>query len=78
MSNQSLPPFVAQYFWGDDVSQLDIHKNEKYIIQVLLEVGNSDALHWLFSVVNKQIIKNVLPSLKLSKKSAQFWNIYLS
>jgi len=78
MSNQSIPQFVTQYFWGDDVKQLDIHKNEKYIIQVLLEMGNSNALHWLFSTINKQTIRNALPSLKLSKKSAQFWNIYLS
>ena len=78
MDTQSIPPYVAQYFWGDDLKQLDIHKNEKYIIQVLLEMGNSDALHWLFSIVNIQTVKNVLPTLKLSKKSDQFWSIYLS
>ena len=78
MNNQVLPTYVTQYFWGDDLKQLDIDKNKKYIIQVLLEMGNSDALHWLFSTVDKQTVKKVLPTLKLSKKSSQFWNIYLS
>ena len=78
MNNQALPTYVTQYFWGDDLKQLDIDKNKKYIIQVLLEMGNSDALHWLFSIVDKQTVKKVLPTLKLSKKSSQFWNIYLS
>lgn len=78
MNNQSLPSHVTQYFWGDDLSQLDLLKNQKYIVQTLLETGNSDALHWLFSTIDRHTIKNFLPTLKLSKKSAHFWNIYLS
>lgn len=78
MNKQLIPPYVTQYFWGDDLKQLNLDRNKKYIIQVLLEMGNSDALHWLFSIVDKQTIKDVLPTMKLSKKSAHFWNIYLS
>lgn len=78
MSNQQLPSYLEQYFWGDDLTQLSITKNEKYIIQTLLEQGDSKALRWLFETFDKQTIKNYLPTLKLSKKSAHFWNIYLS
>lgn len=78
MDNQSLPSDIALYFWGDDLKQLNINNNQKYIAQTLLEIGNSDALRWLFSKIDRQTIKNFLPTLKLSKKSAHFWNIYLS
>ena len=78
MDNQPIPSDIARYFWGDDLKQLSINKNQKYIIQTLFEIGNSEALKWLFSTIDKQTIKNFLPELRLSKKSAHFWNIYLS
>lgn len=78
MKDLQLPPFVTQYFWGDDITQLDISKNKKYILQTLLEKGNQKAIHWLFSIVNKEAIKSALPTLKLSEKSAHFWRTYLS
>ena len=78
MDNTLLPNYVQQYFWGDDINQLSIRKNQKYITQTLLEMGNTDALQWLFSKLDKQTIKNLLPTLRLSKKSENFWNIYLS
>ncbi len=78
MDKHSLPIFVTQYFWGDDLSQLDITKNKVYIIQVLLERGNQKALHWLLSIFDRDTIKNLLPNIKLSKKSSNFWNLYLN
>ena len=78
MDKHPLPSNIAQYFWGDDLGQLSVSKNQKYITQTLLENGNRDALVWLFSLVNKQTVKSMLPTLKLSEKSAHFWNIYLS
>jgi hypothetical protein len=76
MGNQLLPCFITQYFWGDDISQLDLEKNKKYIIETLLEKGDERALHWLFSNIDRQTIINFLPNVKLSKKSKTFWNIY--
>jgi hypothetical protein len=78
MDNHSIPAFVTQYFWGDDLAELDIERNRKYIVQTILERGDSDALLWLFAKVDKQTVKELLPTLKLSKKSANFWGIYLS
>lgn len=78
MGTQSIPPYLTRYFWGDNVRQLNVKEHQKYIVQTLLEIGNNDAIQWLFSAVDKQTIKKLLPSLKLSKKSANFWNIYFS
>ncbi len=76
--NHAFPSYVTQYFWGDDLSQLDLQKNQKYIIEVLLERGNRDSIRWLFSQMDKTVIIRLLPTLKLSKKSANFWHTYLS
>lgn len=78
MVNQPLPPYITQYFWGDDLSQLDLEKNQKYIVETLLEKGDDKAIHWLFSNLEKQTIVKYLPTLKLSKKSEHFWSIYLA
>ncbi len=77
-SKQILPDYIKRYFWGDNLAELDLHKNQRYIIQVLLEKGDSKALSWLFSIFPKGTIKNVLPKVRLSKKSSVFWNVYLS
>jgi len=74
----TLPNFVTQHFWGDNLLDLSWEKNQKYIIQTLLERGNIDSLSWLFSKINKKEVKEQLPNLKLSSKSANFWKVYLS
>ncbi len=77
MDKQIFPDQVTKYFWGDDLSQLNWLHHKKYIIQTLLEKGDADSIAWLFQQSDKKEIKNMLPSLKLSQKSANFWNIYL-
>lgn len=78
MTQQIIPSYVTKYFWGDNIYELDLHKHKTYMIQTLLEKGDQEAIKWLFFAVDKQKIKNLLASIKLSKKSAHFWNIYLS
>lgn len=78
MSTIELPKFVTRYFWGDDLHQLNFSENKRYILQTLLERGNQRAVQWLFSNLDRDSIKDMLPEIKLSKKSAHFWNIYLA
>ncbi len=74
----ALPDQINKYFWGDDLTELEWPKHKKYIIQTLLDKGNTDALQWLFSRTNREEVKRLLPSLRLSSKSDNFWRIYLS
>lgn len=73
----NLPSSVSKYFWGDHLQELDLQKHQKYIAQTLLEKGDSAATHWLFTQIPKVEVKLLLPQLKLSKKSANFWSLYL-
>jgi len=75
---QKLPKQVNKYFWGDDLNQLNWQKHKKYIIKTLLEKGDLESLSWMFKKVNKKEVKKILPSLKLSSKSTNFWNLYLT
>lgn len=76
--NNNLPTFITKYFWGDDLKELNWEKHHNYIIQTLLEKGDQRAYKWLLSKENPQSIHSLLSQLKLSKKSANFWSIYLS
>jgi hypothetical protein len=73
-----LPSQVQQYFWGDDLHELSWQKHKKYIVQTLLDKGNEQSLKWLFTQTTHDEVKQLLPSLKLTPKSDNFWRIYLS
>lgn len=75
---QSIPDAVKKYFWGDDLSELSWIKHKKYIIQTLLERGNTSSLRWLFQQITHDEVKKMLFTLRLQKKSSNFWNVYLS
>lgn len=47
-------------------------------MNTLLEKGDLKALRWLFSTIKPTEVKSILPSLKLTKNSENFWKIYLS
>lgn len=75
---KKLPSVVTKYFWGDDLNQLNWKDHQKYISQTLLEKGDSQSVAWLLKKKNKQQILKLLPLLKLSPKTLNFWQIYLS
>jgi len=75
--NNDLPPDVKSFFWGDSLSELNWKDHQKYIVQTLLSKGDEKAIHWLFSQINHQEVKAMLPSLRLDSKSATFWDLYL-
>ncbi len=78
MAHTSLPPFISKYFWGDDLHTLDLENHKTYIIQTILEKGDREAVRWLFATISVSTVKETVPKIRLSKKSAHFWNIYLS
>lgn len=75
---EDIPDIVKKYFWGDDLSELNWEKHKLYIIETLLNKADKSALKWLFQQISPQEIQKMLPSLKLSTKSLNFWQIYLS
>lgn len=76
MSNV-IPDSLSKFFWGDDLNELSWPEHKQYITQTLLDKGNHESLKWLFSKVTNSEVRSLLPKLKLSKKSSNFWHTYL-
>jgi len=74
----NLPVRLKKYFWGDNLDDIKWPSHKKYIAQTLLEKGNRGAISWLFKRISKVKVAQMLPKLRMSKKSLHFWKIYLS
>jgi len=65
-------------FWDIDWSKIDLEKHKTYVIERVLELGDPEAVGWLFSVYSDAEIKRVLEtSRNISAKSANYWTIIL-
>ena len=72
-----LPGYLARYFWGDNLEELSLRKHRRYIVTTLLEKGDQRTLRWLFKKIFSCRVAQLLPQLKFSPKSANFWQILL-
>ena len=69
--------FRKSLFWDTNTDELNIEKHSKFIIERILEFGNSEEVKWCIKTYGKDAIKQLLPQLHLSDKSASFWQNYL-
>lgn len=73
-----IPDSFGKYFWDTDVNKLDTGEHSEFIIERMLEFGDFEVLRWLFEVYPLNYIKDTLKkSRTLSRKSANFWSIFL-
>ncbi len=73
----TMPNHLTKFFWDVDPSQLDVNKDLFFIIERILEYGDDHSLKWLRNIYsNKDIVKVVKASKKLSKKTVNLWQIY--
>lgn len=69
---------LRPFFWETDLSKIKVEENKQYIIERILELGDKEAIQWLFSNFPLGDIKKTLKeSKKISKKSQNFWSIVL-
>jgi succinate dehydrogenase flavin-adding protein (antitoxin of CptAB toxin-antitoxin module) len=69
---------LQSFFWETDLSKINIERNKQYIIERILELGDRDAVQWLFSKFSLAEVKTTLEtSRRISKKSKNFWLIML-
>jgi hypothetical protein len=72
-----VPQKLQRFFWDTKCIDLDVQKNAPYVIERLLEVGDSDAVVWLLQLYPDSLITRVLKQTRsLSPRSANFWAIY--
>lgn len=73
-----LPSFLNKYFWGDDLSEINLKKHKNYIAKTILSIGDLKAVKWLNTKFNKKLLIRLLNSRQIDQKSKNFWNLYYS
>jgi hypothetical protein len=69
---------LQSLFWETDWSRIDLQKNKRYVIERILELGDREAVDWLFSTYSQDEIRQVLKSGRnLSAKSKTYWAIVM-
>ena len=70
----SLPRFLQSCFWDIDFDKLNPQKYPYFVIERILEYGNTKDVGWLTKNFSKNTIKKtIIDSRFLSLKSANFW-----
>ena len=65
--------YIQKYFWDIDPKKAAPKKHPRYYSARILEKGDKRAVDWLFRVFGKKRVKRMLPGIKLSPKSANYW-----
>jgi len=74
---EKIPDFIRPFLWSYDVSKMNTKDNKERIVLNVLNYGSRGATDWLFSVYDKNEIKNVIENSLLGdwdKKSLNFWS----
>jgi len=72
-----LPEQFSRFFWDTNLSDLDIAKNTFFIVERLLERGDTEAITWMLKTYSAaQVMKVLQKSRSLSRRSARFWSLY--
>lgn len=77
-SRMTLSPHIRQYFWDIDPENATPGKHTRYYAARILELGDREAVDWLFKLFGKEKIGELLPGLRLSERSANYWRIYFN
>ena len=75
-ANNTLPEFLKKYFWDCDFENISLREYPFFIIERILNFGNSDAIRWLMSNVDEESIRKIVKSSRnLNKKTKNYWEI---
>lgn len=74
---KAIPKHVERYLWDVKVDALDIQKHSGFVIERVLEYGDTDALSWILETYKKEDILGVLKTSKrISHKTGNFYALY--
>jgi len=78
MSKTTLPVHAKKYFWDIDVEALDLSKKSLFVIQRLLDKGDSESVSWVLHNYDKKTIRKTFATLRdFSSKVGYFWKLFL-
>ena len=76
---EKLPVFLKNLFWDVEFGKIDPKRSRVYILKRILELGDKQAVSWMWKHFKKEEIKDVLLHGRgFTKKSANFWAVILN
>lgn len=73
-----LPEYFEKYFWDCDFESLNLRAHSRFIIERLLNLGNSESIRWLLAHVEKSALKDIVQSSRnLNRKTRNYWTLML-
>ncbi len=73
-----VPNSFKFYFWDVDTQTLDPVKSANFVINRLLDKGNTEAASWVLKNYSHDDIQRVFMTMRdFSPKTATFWSMYL-
>lgn len=73
----NIPDFVTKYLWDVPATKVSIKSHPEFVIERVLEYGDSKALDWLNNAFEKNVIIGVIKkSRRISPKTGNFYGLY--
>ena len=74
---KAIPKHVKKYLWDVKTRTLDIKTHSDFVIERILEYGDTNSLEWLLKTYGKEKILDVLKkSKRISPKTGNFYALY--
>ncbi|GEA14180.1 hypothetical protein E308F_04210 [Moorella sp. E308F] len=72
-----LPAFLKKYFWDVSFDSLDSRDESYFILERLLEYGDTRAIRWVMRQYrDEELLEVIKTSPRLSAKTGNFWRCY--
>lgn len=69
-----LPKFLRPYFWEVQFETIDLTKNPEYVLNRVIDRGDTKAIRWVLSIFDQNDIAELIKTSRdLSAKTANFW-----
>jgi len=71
-----IPKVFQKYFWDTNPARIDLKKHQTYVIERLLEYGDTHAYKWLKKKFPKNILSKIASkSRRISSRTKNFWQV---
>ncbi len=78
-AEKKVPKRFYFLFWDVEPAELNLQRYARYIIERVLEAGGLDAFLWIQNIYPTNLIAEIcLTGRKISRKSKNFWSIWLN
>lgn len=76
MKEKKLPKEFKKYFWDVDFKKISFKKYYGFVLERVMQLGDTEALRWLLNIPKKDILSVVSRSREIDPKTRNFWRVF--